>query len=211
MNLISVSVPAGQYTSEKGAFVAEKFADNVPLWRLAEDYPDFLPSMMYMRRWRREYPAFDAMMIEAASARAERMAEDMLDIADDEDKQAAHTRNRLTTRKDFIGYLDPTVYGQKKAGNEDTTHTPVFMLSDEQLMRIASQEFKEGAIDGEAVRVESDPPYPPLEADERGAECEGTDTSKPAALPLSHSVTTPESEDQDPIISDGKETSFIGL
>ena len=135
-------VPADQYTQEKGRYIAELFADGESLKSICEHSEGWLPAMLYVKRWRVMFPAFDALMSEAAACRAENMAEEILTISDDSTAQAAHNRNRMAAREKLAGWMAPASYGDRRAADKatDTDSAPVYVLTDEQLLAISHKD-----------------------------------------------------------------------
>lgn len=94
--------------------IAERVSQGEPLHRIADTTP-YLPSALVLKRWRREYPAFDAMLRDAESVHADRLAHETIDIADDENRSAAHARNGIASREKLAQALDRAAYGSGPA------------------------------------------------------------------------------------------------
>ena len=85
-------------TLELFEHIAEQYASGVPLYRISEAF-EFVPGPMVLRRWQREFPAFAALLRDAADVRAERLVEEALEVADDETRSASHARNAIGVRE----------------------------------------------------------------------------------------------------------------
>lgn len=204
-----------QYTADKGAYIAEEFASGESLKVICEDSDNWLPSMLIVKRWRRMFPAFDAMMIEAAECRAENHAEAMLIAAKDTNLQAAQARNQMTAHEKLAGWMSPSAYGDRKQQDPAASDTaPVFMLTDEQLLAIAAGKMP-AAIEGECLRVEDEGGAPPPGDDRPGTEYEVSGLQKPESIPVEHSVTTIDSDEEKNFVEPGERggggLSFIGM
>ena len=183
-----VVISADEYTSDKGILIAELYSHDVALRDICADYPDYLPGMLYVRRWRVMYPAFDALMQEAQGCRAENMAEDILEIADDGTRQSSHNRNRMLAREKVAGWISPAVYGSGSQVKGDDTGRPVHEMKDAELLAIASGD--RSAIEGECLRLDSGGGAPPLSGEEGGPVCEVPGPTQPGSNPRDDSVTT---------------------
>ena len=76
-------------------WIAGRYASGEPETSLAALHradPERIPAPLIIRRWRQTWPAFDALMIEAAQCRAEALFEECLPIADDHERVAASAR-----------------------------------------------------------------------------------------------------------------------
>jgi len=217
------SVPADQYTQEKGRYIAEEFAAGYALRDICENSEDWIPSMLIVRRWRKMFPAFDSMMVEAAECRAENMAEDILVISDDTSAQASHNRNRMAAREKLAGWMAPANYGDRRqADSPHDDNAPVFMLTDEQLLSIAAGKLAKPVIEGECESVSGEGVHPPSDP-APPIEYEVSGPKKPESKVVEHSVTTkaifidpgglegsvPFSEVMDPDSWDDSEKNFL--
>src|SRR5687768_6230714 len=86
-----------QYDPTIGEWIAERFAEGSTLASLHRAHPGAIPAPLYVRRWRAEVPAFDALMCEAERARAEVLVEEALAASHDPDIDAATARVRAST------------------------------------------------------------------------------------------------------------------
>jgi hypothetical protein len=184
------TIPTEQYSPEKGRFIAEAYADGSSVKEICECSGGWLPSMLIVRRWRSMYPAFDALMAEAAACRAENYVEDIVKIADDDSRQASHNRNSITAREKLAGWMAPRLYGQggrqEEAARGDAV--PVYALTDDQLLIIAAGKVAP-ALEGECERV-SEGGHPPQGGDGYGIRYEEPDPPPPEIKSGGHSVTT---------------------
>ena len=185
------------YTREKADFIADEFSRGVPVGQLCREYPDFLPGPMIVKRWRASYPAFDMLMKEAGEVRAEELIESTRDTARDPDLQAAQARNIIAVDEKLAGYLDRRTYGT--GGAQSTVNqvgsVPVYLMSDDELLALASGKLRDVSIEGESHRVALDPPVHPPVAHDGGTLYEEPGSKKPATIPAKHSVTTTDPED----------------
>jgi hypothetical protein len=179
-----------EYTPEKGLKIAELFAANLSISEICEANFDWLPSPLFVRRWRKMYPAFDALMVEAGECRAELLVEENREISGEEGRQAAVSRNMMAANDRLAEALDPQTYGKGarlgETGVQGETRALV-TLTDDQLLRIAAGKV----IEGTAERVEgcgSTPVHPP-DAGTGRALCEVSGTPTPATISLQHSVS----------------------
>jgi hypothetical protein len=135
-----------------GEFIALEVARGAGLAELHELHPDRVPNPIVVNRWRKRYPAFDVLMGEAELAAAQKLAWEVVELADDEDRQAAQVRNAMDARKWLAGKLSES-FGGGKAGPTVVINNNGARLSDEQLMQIAQGR---SLIEGEATVVEGD-------------------------------------------------------
>jgi len=137
-----------EFSVESAEFIALAVARGEAVKDLHDHCPELCPSPLVVNRWRRNVPAFDMVMMEAETARAQGMADEVIKIADDPELQAAQARNAIEARKWLAGKLDVRYGSNAVAAVAPVSITNMVMLSDEQLMKIAG-----GAIDGEYARL----------------------------------------------------------
>ncbi len=75
--------------------------------------PDDMPNMSSVFKWLAEKPEFSKQYAQAKQECADAMVEDMLEIADDTNGDAARDRLRVDTRKWISSRLKPKKYGDK--------------------------------------------------------------------------------------------------
>ena len=198
MNLTAGRVPAHEYTQEKGIFIAEQCSAGQSFRNLSSDFPDYIPQVLYIRRWLRIFPQFAAIMREADEARAAQLMEETIDIADDIGRGAGIARNGIKARQDMAAALDPATYGKNtgKESPQSGQDTPLHLLTDSELMRIASGGR---VIDGECSQVTPESGgTPPLDEGE-GASIYG-EVGSPTPASNSHEpfVSTTNSDEAPP-------------
>ena len=71
---------------------------------------------------------------------------------------------------------------------------PVYLMSDDELLALASGKLRDVSINGECERLPG-PPAPPPGGDDRGTLYEEPSSKKPATIPARDSVTTTDPED----------------
>jgi hypothetical protein len=103
----------GRFTPEAGEAVARLFALGHSLREIWQSSPDQYPEPMFVTRWRREYPAFDALMREAEAARAVDLAEAAIKMADDPGVSPARARVAVSARQWYAEKLDPKRMGAR--------------------------------------------------------------------------------------------------
>lgn len=214
-NVIQMIQPR-EYTPEKGRFTAEQFADGQTLRQLAGAFPDYLPPAMYIKQWRKEYPAFDQLMVIASAALADVKIEEAEDVAEDMNRPAAHAANTIKIKMAQAAALDSQVYGNKRiiAGDKDNPLTVRSLpaMTDDELMTIARGGVVH--IDGKTgAETALAPPAPPLVRGGRDSIREVRDTKIPTLTSQEPSVTTikpaeepvhmpPETESEESVIVD---------
>jgi len=138
-----------EYTFELGEWIALEYAGGDTLKHIHECHADRCPAPLYVRRWRKRYPQFELLMLEAEETRAELFADEQLSIADDPRRQAAAASNAIAVRRWLAERMDRNRYSKTKMidvnvhGTVDHRH--MAQLTDEQLAHIA-----QGAITLEA-------------------------------------------------------------
>lgn len=143
---------AEEFDYGKAEFIAREVALGAGVSELHQDHPDRCPSPIVVNRWRRQIPAFDLLMGEAEQAKAERLADEVITIADNDELLSAQAGNAIKARQWLAGKLHER-FGNAPKGESvgPQTVNNILMLSDEQLMAIASQGR---TIDGESEVVE---------------------------------------------------------
>ena len=167
-----------EYTYKGGEWIALEHASGDSIQVIHRHHPDLCPAPMLVKRWRKRYPQFDALMVEAEETRADLLAEETITISDDPNLQAAAARNAIGTRQWLAERLNRGRFGNSRSVDVSVhgtiDHRHMAQLSDSQLLAIA-----QGAvIEGEASQVvsasdqapgapescvnkESAPPHPP--------------------------------------------------
>lgn len=117
-----------KYTEELARLICERVAVSTEnLKVICARYPD-MPTESTIRLWRWNRPEFSRLYAQAKMFQAEFMAEDILDIADDDSKDikydedgnescnaefVARSRLRIDTRKWLASKLAPKIYGDR--------------------------------------------------------------------------------------------------
>ena len=90
---------ARRYDFNTAAWIAQEYALGDGLLLLHNSHPEIVPSPVVVKRWRREFPAFDILMVEAEHARAEVYVDQTLVIADSDARTAGAARNSIQSRQ----------------------------------------------------------------------------------------------------------------
>ena len=186
-----------EYVFSTAAWIAQEHAKGDTLLTLHNLHPDTVPEPLMVRRWRREFPAFDLLMIEAEHARADVMVDDTLTIADSDDRTAGSARNSIQARQWAAARLNRERY----AANKPVEAIPVLdapgkrramsQYSDADLQDIIRAGLKATSIEGEVVPGAT--PGAPPRQETAGAEEEcGSDTPTPKISQQKPVVTTNE-------------------
>lgn len=195
-----------QYDFAMAQWIAHEHAKGDSLQKIHECHPDDVPSPLVIARWRREFPAFDSLMVHAEKARAALLAEQVLEVADNTKLPAAKTANKMKARQWLAGKMDPARFGS--GAQVPGTHAPppangdsrsadraLSLYSDDDLQDIIRAGLKARSIEGTSTRI--DPPGTPPTAESQGVEAEdGSATSESSSTPQKPSVTTNDIPDE---------------
>jgi hypothetical protein len=134
-----------EYTKEMGDYICELVASTGHgLLKLTKLYPE-LPDKMTINRWRYRVPAFRSQYAQAKIEQADRLAEECLEIADDDSNDVklspegfevfnsefvARSRLRIDTRKWLASKLLPKQYGQHAEEDKGDNKSVIEMLID---------------------------------------------------------------------------------
>lgn len=140
-----------EFSVEAAEFIALAVARGESIRDLHENCEELVPSPLVVNRWRKQYPAFDAVMREAEEAKAQTLADEVIKIADDEDRQAAQAGNAIKARQWLAGKLAEKWGTAPVAQPAAVNITNMVQLTDDQLKAIAGS-----AIDGEYALVGKD-------------------------------------------------------
>lgn len=105
------------YTKELGERICELVENGTPLSRIAQI--EGMPTAPTVYRWMRVYPEFREEYERAKRTQLEMLAEEMLEIADDESQDRGNSakvnrdRVKIDTRKFLLERLLPDKYGNK--------------------------------------------------------------------------------------------------
>jgi hypothetical protein len=161
-----------EYDFQMASWIAQEHAQGDTLLQLHQAHPDLVPAPMTVKRWRREFPAFDLLMIEAEHARADVLVDETFDIADGKgehkDRTAGAARNSIQARQWAASRLNAGRYGSKQTvqGTIDHSgtvkHESMSAYSDEDLQAIirAGIKAETDTIEGESKPTPRHPPRP---------------------------------------------------
>jgi hypothetical protein len=142
------------YREGAAEYIALAYAQGSTLTELSQLHPEFIPPLLFIRRWRKERPEFDELMREAELARAEQLVDETVRISDDQGRSAAKAANAIRTRLKLGALLDRERYSERQTLDINTrklqSPDDLALLTDDQLQALL---LKHGSIDGQAVRV----------------------------------------------------------
>ncbi len=104
------------YTQETADIICERVAMGVSLHRICAD--ETMPPEQTVYRWLNDFEAFRENYERARDRRADRFADEIIEIVDEED-DPARARGRMDARKWAASKLQPKKYGDKVT-NEHT-------------------------------------------------------------------------------------------
>ena len=142
-----------EFSRESAEFIALEVARGGSVAELHEHFEDKVPNPIVVNRWRKEIPQFDLLMREAEAAKAEKLADEVVGIADDTERQAAQAGNAIKARQWMAEKLSQDKFGKSVGATSGvvggvTVNGNVY-LTDEQLMVIA-----QGGVVGEGALPE---------------------------------------------------------
>lgn len=127
------------YTQEKADLICELLAEGKSLRSVLRDNPD-LPDMKTIFKWMREHEIFLQQYARAKQEAADAMAEEILEIADDDSKDKVEgksdmgvimrSRVRIDTRKWLMSKMKPKKYGDKLDLTTEGKALPTPILGD---------------------------------------------------------------------------------
>lgn len=138
-----------QFSVGSAEFIVLEVARGASVKELHEHHEDMVPSPLVVNRWRRSVPAFDMLMREAEEAKAQGLADEVVKIAGDEDRQAAISGNMIKARQWLSGQLSEQFRSEKVAGSVKVDMN--VRLTDEQLMAIAQGKYDGKVIEAKAL------------------------------------------------------------
>jgi hypothetical protein len=135
-------MPAGRptdYNQEIAEKIIDQLADGKPMKVICKQ--EDMPCYMSVLRWQRRHPEFGDLVARAKIDGTHALADECIDIADDDKLDPADKRVRVDTRIRLIGKWNASVYGDRVAvgGSEDmppiktSTQLDVSSLSLEEL------------------------------------------------------------------------------
>lgn len=101
------------YTVEMGERICEAVATSEYGLRKTLDMDPELPAHGTVLKWLKAYPEFSSSYARAKRLQVESMAEDIIDISNDETLDANEKRIKIDTRKWLLSKLIPKTYGDK--------------------------------------------------------------------------------------------------
>lgn len=117
------------YTEALGRSIADLYVEtDGGLWGVCAANPDEIPPPTVLSAWKRQYPAFGLMMREAEKVRAERLLEQTIVIADNEQGSPPRLALRIATRQHLAERLDRARFGSGAA----SATTPLAISRDAQ-------------------------------------------------------------------------------
>ena len=186
-----------EYDFQAASWIAQEHAQGDTLLQLHQAHPETVPAPMTVKRWRREFPAFDLLMLEAEHARADVLVDSTLAIADCDDRTAGAARNSIQARQWIASRLNQSRYGQKTAVDSTHSHSgtviheSMSVYSDDDLQQIIRAGMKAEALEGEVMRIEAATPgTPPGEKTVGLEQNDGSDPFAAEKSPTNPSVTT---------------------
>jgi len=191
-----------KYNFEIAQWIAIEHASGDSLKELHNSHPEIVPNPLILRRWRRDFPAFDLIMTEAECARAEILADQTIMIADDPDYDPKRAGQAIRARQWLASRLDRSRYGDSQSAQVAPIGEAESIYSDEQLQSIIRQGLRDSAIESESeaeTETESRHPAPPPRGRGMGVEEEdGSDTPRPKIFPeiSAHGISTNTSNDE---------------
>jgi hypothetical protein len=178
-----LAMPAIEYSFNLAEWIAREHACGASLATLHAQHSDRVPNPIIVKRWRREFPAFDLLMIEAEHARADCLVDETLGIADDTSRNAAAAGNAIRARQWLAERLNRKLYGRTVSvdvpadgGHGESDDESAY--TDEELQAIIRAGLRASSIEGEAKRI-ADPGAPPAGISAGLEQNDGPDPSRP--------------------------------
>ncbi len=215
MNNLVVHDPR-QYDYNTAQWIAQEHAKGDTLLALHEAHEDTVPAPLIITRWRREFPAFDFLMIEAEAVRADVLVDQTLVIADSDARTAGAARNSIQSRQWLAARLSRDKYSQHKT-IDSNLHIPsdgkdaprLSEYSDADLQAIMRAGLKATSIEGESVVVPAATPgTPPGQVATAPVTVAGKDTPTPNKSLGKPPVTTNVSNTEPPKIFTDEESFY---
>lgn len=107
-------MPAGRpssYNDETAAEIVERLSNGEPLKKICRD--ERMPHYVTVLKWQRANPEFDNLSSRAKAEGTHALADECLEIADDEMIDPQHKRLMIDTRIRLIGKWNSRAYGDK--------------------------------------------------------------------------------------------------
>jgi hypothetical protein len=151
-----------KYTPDVAERICDEVASGRTLERIAIEEP-WAPSERQMRYWLNEHADFAAGYQAAVHMRAEKLAQNVLDVADDLTIDPEDRKIMITARQWLAGKLNSRMWGERKIVDQNVTATvrnvtqvDVSHLTLDEMLAAESALLK--IIDGEVVRADTDFP-----------------------------------------------------
>lgn len=106
-----------EFTQDKADAICERIADGESLRSICRD--EAMPSKSSVFKWLKQQSDFADQYARALESRADSHADDIVDIADDDELDPNDKRVRIDARKWVASKLRPKVYGDKTLHGSD--------------------------------------------------------------------------------------------
>lgn len=110
------------YTPDVGDRICDEVASGRTLDRIAIEEP-WAPSARQMRYWLNEHPDFKSHYHAAIHMRAEKLAQETLDVADDLTVDPEDRKLMIHARQWLAGKINPALWGDRKIIDQNVTAT----------------------------------------------------------------------------------------
>ena len=152
-------MPAGRptsYTPEIGQLVCDKVACSKSGLRKTLESDDELPAYETVRYWLRNYAQFSTAYAQARSEQLQGLAEDIIDISNDDSLEANDKRVRIDAIKWLLSKLIPKTYGDKLDLTSDgaaLSVSPAVIDARVNAIILAAHARKQHTIEGSALTL----------------------------------------------------------
>lgn len=110
------------YTPSVGERICDEVAGGRVLEQIAIEEP-WAPSIRTIDKWRHEHPEFNAKYQAAVHLRAEKMAQEILEVADDLQIDPEDRKVMIAARQWLAGKISPKDWGERKIIDQNVTAT----------------------------------------------------------------------------------------
>lgn len=115
--------PCSSYTQEVADKICQRLMAGESLRKICQD--EDMPGQATVYEWLTQESGFSEQYTKAREAQAETMADELLEIADDDTSDVNRARLRIDTRKWVAMKLKPKKYGDKLAVGGDDDMPPI--------------------------------------------------------------------------------------
>ncbi len=141
-----------KYSEEIAAEICERLSNGESLIKICQY--SHLPAMSVVQKWVLEdYQGFAESYARARAMQAEFLAEQIIEISDNDGRDSAHNRNSIDARKWYLSKVMPKKYGEAKtvthAGEMTVNQTQLTPKQAADALLSAASEEDEG-FDGES-------------------------------------------------------------